>query len=162
MATQSEELTARLRELTRTVKHGRRQWALDRPAMPAAALDLLVLVDEVSRRSPACHAKELVDRTGLDPSTVSRAVTVLVESGLVERQPDLTDRRASILAVTPAGRAVLSDAEAWYDAMLGRALADWRPDEISALTGLLERLTGGLQDALDATRSRSRDLEAAR
>lgn len=159
--TPSEELTSSLRDLTRVVKHGRRQWALRSPGLPPGALDLLFVIAEMDRTEPACHAKELVDRTGLDPSTISRAVGVLADTGLVERHPDPRDRRASLLAVTAAGREVLSDAERWYDGVLQHGLADWRPEEISAFARQVDRLTAGLGDAFD-TRTTIRDLEAAR
>jgi DNA-binding MarR family transcriptional regulator len=159
--TPSEELTSSLRDLTRVVKHGRRQWALRRPGLPQGALDLLFVIAEMDRTRPACHAKELVDRTGLDASTISRAIGVLVDAGLVERHPDPRDRRASLLAVTADGRAVLSDADRWYDDVLLRALADWRPEDISTFARQIDRLSAGLGEAFD-TRTLNRDLEAAR
>jgi DNA-binding MarR family transcriptional regulator len=155
-----DELISRLRDLTRTVRMSRRQRVRRHAGVPAGMLDVLMLLGEVSRRSPCCHARELVERTGLDPSTVSRAVTVLVEHGLVERRADPADKRAHILAVTPAGQEELSAASGWYEDVLRRALADWRPEDITRLSALLGRLNADVQDALGPTRTHV--LEAAR
>jgi DNA-binding MarR family transcriptional regulator len=49
---------------------------------------------------------ELTERLFLDKSTTSRVVHTLVKKGYVEQHPDPTDRRASTLGATPAGRAL--------------------------------------------------------
>src|SRR4051812_19671945 len=49
------------------------------------------------------RAKELADQMCADQSTVSRQVAGLVKSGLVERQADPYDGRASILVPTASG-----------------------------------------------------------
>ena len=108
----------------------------------------LMQIEQLSRDQAGCHAKELATRSGLDPSTVSRAVAALVAEGLIERRADPTDKRASILVLTAAGSDALADARAFYLGLLSRALADWHPDEVAAFTAALARLTAGLTDTL--------------
>jgi DNA-binding MarR family transcriptional regulator len=114
-------------------------------AVPTGLLGVLVHID---RQAAGCHARELADSAALDPSTVSRAVTALVAHGLVAREADPHDGRATVLAVTPAGRAALDEALNWYDALIAEALADWSPDEIATFNSSLDRFTGALEDVL--------------
>src|ERR1700742_2833233 len=57
---------------------------------------------------PLMHAPQrpgaLAELTHADPSTISRQVAELVQRGLVRREPDPSDGRASLLAITDAGR----------------------------------------------------------
>ena len=51
-------------------------------------------------------AKDIGPYSTLDKMQVSRAVARLEERGLVRREEDASDRRAKILSLTPAGRAL--------------------------------------------------------
>src|SRR5829696_6019412 len=53
-----------------------------------------------------CRPGVLAEQSHADPSTISRQVAELVRRGLVERQADPSDGRASLLAITDAGREV--------------------------------------------------------
>jgi len=48
-------------------------------------------------------SRALAERMGLSPSRGSRVVDSLVRDGYASRAPDPDDRRASLLALTPAG-----------------------------------------------------------
>ncbi|RKT56161.1 MarR family winged helix-turn-helix transcriptional regulator [Saccharothrix australiensis] len=146
------ELVERMRELLKVVRMVRHRHTDRYPPVPTGLVGTLTLID----RTAGCHAKELARRTGLDPSTVSRSVAALVAHGLVERRADPADGRASVLAVTDAGHAVLAEARAWHADLLGRALAHWTPGEVEALTSALGRFTTDVEGALCST------LEAAR
>ncbi|MFD4293584.1 MarR family winged helix-turn-helix transcriptional regulator [Rhodococcus sp. NPDC058505] len=74
-----------------------------------------------------------------DPSTVSRQVTQLVDRGLVERKPDPTDGRASVLAVTEGGREVAARIRALRNEKLTHLLADWPVADLREFTRLLDR-----------------------
>ncbi|WP_328416931.1 MarR family winged helix-turn-helix transcriptional regulator [Micromonospora sp. NBC_00389] len=151
----ARELGLRLYDLIKTVRLLKQRRADERPAIPPGLLGMLVQIDQLSS---GCHARELAHRTRLDPSTVSRSVAALVAHGLVERRPDPTDKRATFLAVTPAGQAALADTHGWYGEVLERALADWTPDELAALSAALGRFTGDIEVAL----GNHDNLEAAR
>ncbi|TQM78459.1 DNA-binding MarR family transcriptional regulator [Saccharothrix saharensis] len=148
----ARQLEDRLRDLLKVVR-----MVKQRPhALAPGLIGTLSLIDRAGSDATGCHAKELASSAGLDPSTVSRAVAALVTNGLVERRADPADGRASILVVTERGHAALADARDWYDRLLGRALADWSPEEVEALTRALGRLTTDVEGALGST------LEAAR
>lgn len=157
MESDARELGLRLYDLVKSVRLLKQRRADERPAIPAGMLGMLVQIDQLSSD---CHARDLADRTRLDASTVSRSVAALVAHGLVERRPDPTDRRATFLAVTPAGRAALADSHRWYGEVLERALADWTPDEVVALSAALGRFTGDIEVALG--NNDNDNLEAAR
>jgi DNA-binding MarR family transcriptional regulator len=142
----ARELGIRLRDLMKIVRLIRQHRAADRSAVPPGMVGMLMQIDQLST---GCHARELAARTGLDPSTVSRAVAALVAHRLVERRANPQDKRASILAITPAGNAALADAEDWYADLLDRALAGWRPDEVENLSAALARFINDIEETLE-------------
>ena len=66
----------------------------------------LSCLTSVERLEPVRLA-ELAAREAVAPPTLTRIVAVLVEIGMVERQPDPDDARAALITTTPAGRAAL-------------------------------------------------------
>lgn len=75
---------------------------------------------------------------------VPRSVTSLVDdleaAGLVRRDPDPTDRRATLVAVTDEGRAVLAAADEQRRRHAEHLLARLEPDERAELLRLLHVL----------------------
>jgi DNA-binding MarR family transcriptional regulator len=134
----------RVSDLARIVRLSKQQWLHDRPGLPIGLIGALAALD----RSTGCHAKELAGRSGLDQSTVSRAVAALVEHGLVRRETDPNDRRASVLLVTDEGRAALTAARSWYADVMRLALDGWTPDEVAAFTDGLGRFVAAVERVL--------------
>jgi DNA-binding MarR family transcriptional regulator len=149
-----QDLSVELHDLLKAVRLIKQHRLSSRPGLPAATIGLLIQIDALSSD---CHARELAAHAGLDPSTVSRAVASLVAQGLVERTADPVDGRASLLCVTPAGRAALDEASAWFGNLLDRALAGWTPDERIVLSVTLRRLAHDI----DVTLTNNDHLEAA-
>jgi DNA-binding MarR family transcriptional regulator len=141
----TRELSTRVQELLTGVRLLKQRRVHHRPVVP---IGLVGLLRQIDRAATGCHARDLAERTRLDPSTVSRAVATLVTDGLVERQADPSDRRASQLTLTEAGRAALAETQDWYGGVLARALADWTPDEVAELSAALGRFTRDLEVAL--------------
>ncbi|WP_228122714.1 MarR family winged helix-turn-helix transcriptional regulator [Saccharothrix syringae] len=144
----TRELEDRIRDLLRVVRLVKQQ---RHAGMPPGLVGILGLIEREGANATGCHAKQLAVRAGLDPSTVSRAVGALVSHGLVERRADPADGRASVLVVTDRGRTELADTRDWYDALLGRALADWTPEEVTALTTAIGRLAQDVEGAMSST-----------
>jgi len=80
-----------------------------------------------------------------DPSTISRQVAQLVSLGYVERRADPDDGRATVLAATDAGRDCAHRIRERRNATIARVVADWTPQERSALATLLARFTHDLE-----------------
>lgn len=87
------------------------------------------------------RAGELAELIQSDPSTVSRQVASIVKAGLVKREADPDDGRASLLVLTDEGRTVYSqqlDVRSRHMAMM---LRDWSEEDCRQLASLLGRLT---------------------
>jgi DNA-binding MarR family transcriptional regulator len=74
------------------------------------------------------------------PSTLTRLVTVLEEHGYVERSPVPGDARASTLAVTAEGHAVLERIRQESTILLADSLRTLTPDQLTALAAALPAL----------------------
>jgi DNA-binding MarR family transcriptional regulator len=133
------------------------------PQTVAAGEEVLVALWRVIRRLKASAAKEggdpaalhvvhmvsehgplrltaLAEAAMLDASTVSRHVQSLEAAGHLARTPDPADRRATLIAITDSGHALLAEALAARGRLLEAALAGWPPADRDALARLLSRL----------------------
>lgn len=95
-------------------------------------------------REGPIRASALADALHMDISTISRQTSMLVQSGLIERQADPDDGRASLLAPTELGRQVFEDARAGRNRWLANTLQDWPPSDVTTLITLLDRLNDDL------------------
>jgi len=86
---------------------------------------------------------ELAERERVKRPTATRILTNLARLGLVTRTPDPGDGRASLVATTAAGRALLRRLRTRKNAYLAKRLRGLDPDEIETLeraATILERL----------------------
>ena len=102
------------------------------------------LADEGPQRLGA-----LATAFGLDPSTITRQVQALEEIGLADRTTDPSDRRASILDLTPTGREVLDSTRARRRSRLQEALADWPESDLTDFGRLLKEFNASLDRLLE-------------
>ncbi|MGQ0482436.1 MAG: MarR family winged helix-turn-helix transcriptional regulator [Pseudonocardia sp.] len=100
----------------------------------AAYLLLVTLVKGGPRRLSA-----LADAVHSDISTVSRQATQLVRLGLVARQPDPSDGRASLLAATELGVRTFEDKRRRRNQHFAELLAHWPEADRRALCELVGR-----------------------
>jgi DNA-binding MarR family transcriptional regulator len=94
----------------------------------------------------------IAERTGLDPSTVSRQVADLEKAGLLSREPDPDDRRAIQLQATPSGQSLMKRLSSGRRRRVERMLADWSDEDIATfgrLLGELNQATEKYQDLND-------------
>jgi DNA-binding MarR family transcriptional regulator len=87
---------------------------------------------------------EVAATLSLDLSSVSRQVRVLEDAGLVTRTPDPDDRRASLLAVTLEGEALVQRMQLMLSRIVSDALAEWSERDRATLSTLLGRLADDL------------------
>ena len=83
---------------------------------------------------------DLAAEVGLEPSTVSRQVKSLQGAGLLTREADPTDGRASVLCLTADGRRALRKVREARRRLMADLVADLSPSEQATLAGLLGRL----------------------
>lgn len=98
------------------------------------------------RQHGSLRVTELAMTTGLDTSTVSRHVSQLTRSGMVERTPDPEDGRAQLVQLSQAGLDTLHRAYAERRALMTRSLADWSPADVETLSTLLTRFVGSAEE----------------
>jgi MarR family transcriptional regulator for hemolysin len=86
---------------------------------------------------------ELAELCALDKTTMVVTVDELERRGLAERRPSRRDRRARIVAVTEAGRALLAEADAVVARVREDVLGALGRDERDAFLGGLAQLVRG-------------------
>src|SRR6201992_2766229 len=99
-----------------------------------------LLLHTVAAEGPM-RASALAASVQSDLSTVSRQVAAMVGRGLLERQADQLDGRASLLAVTHAGRGAIAEHEQGRQAFFDEVLAGWSTEEMRQFAQQLERFT---------------------
>jgi len=91
---------------------------------------------------------DIARRLRIEGPTLTRMLDALEKDGLVERLPAPGDRRTKRLQVTPEGEEALADIFAVAEVFRGRLLegvsAETLAEVTGFLSGLLERLDGGL------------------
>ena len=90
-------------------------------------------------RKPGLRQIELADMLDIEPITLSRIVDKLEESGLVERRPDPSDRRAWRLHVTAKARPLIAKLRGVADEMIAEAFAGIDPKDIETTRQVLAR-----------------------
>jgi DNA-binding MarR family transcriptional regulator len=93
-----------------------------------ARLKLLTFLAEGPRRST-----DIASFFGYAPRTVTQAVDSLEQNGLVTRSPVCGDRRAKLVHITDAGRAMLEQGLPLYDAIVSRTFGSLTKEELAAL-----------------------------
>jgi DNA-binding MarR family transcriptional regulator len=88
---------------------------------------------------------DLAAALGLDPSSVSRQVSSLERAGLVAREPDPSDRRATRLALTSHGRDVIATLREARTRALVRVTPGWADTDLDELADRLARLNTDLE-----------------
>jgi DNA-binding MarR family transcriptional regulator len=86
---------------------------------------------------------ELAEMIGLDKTTMVVAVDELERAGLAERHPAPDDRRARIIAVTPAGKRKVAEADKVKERVQAEVLSELAPQEAQALLEALAKLVEG-------------------
>lgn len=82
-----------------------------------------------------------------DASTISRQVAALVKRGLIERRADPADGRASVLAVTDAGRELAAALRRRRNEMLSGVLSHWTDAEREQLATVMNRFVDDYEAA---------------
>jgi DNA-binding MarR family transcriptional regulator len=151
------------------------QWRRERPDVDVAALELLGrlfrsahLADARLREGIAHHGlqpgwfdllaalrragapyelnpTELMRSTMLSSGGMTKRLDRLAEAGLVERRPDPTDRRGTLVGLTKKGEAVVDDALVTHVANEERLLEPLSRTERRELGDLLHKLLIGLE-----------------
>jgi len=95
---------------------------------------------------------QVASTLAIDPSTASRLVDQRVTEGLLQRSPDPTDRRRTVLSLTDSGRTLLTELAESRRAMLAEVTRGWSAADQRDLERLLDRLVDGFRTLEEAER----------
>jgi len=95
-------------------------------------------------RYPGLSANEVAERTAMDKVAVSRAVSRLLERGLLQRDTHGDDRRRSVLELSEAGYGVYDEVVPLALAFERQLLSPLDAGERAMLDVLLSKLDAGL------------------
>lgn len=115
--------------------HGLEIWEFD-------VLAALRKAGEPYRMSPG----QLLKETHVTSGTMTNRIDRLRSRGLVTREPDPSDGRAAVVALTDEGRKVVDAALTALLALERELLDGWAEDESSELASALRRLLGATTD----------------
>ncbi len=101
-------------------------------------VDMSVTISQLSAMAALAtngpmSAGELAAYERVQPPSMTKVLSTLVESGLVRREPHPSDRRQAIIALTEAGERLLDSERRSRDAWLSQQLARLRPEELALL-----------------------------
>jgi len=91
--------------------------------------------------SDGLRLSDLAEALHTDLSTVSRQVQAAERSGLVERRPDPSDGRASLVYLTSVGQEVLDTVRAAQRAEILAAIDGWSPEDQQTFARLMDRFS---------------------
>ncbi len=94
----------------------------------------------VLRQNPGARPSRVADALGIKRANFAPLLTGLLERGLVERSTEAADRRAQALHLTPAGYALLEQADAAQAKHEARMMRRIGADEYATLLAILARL----------------------
>jgi DNA-binding MarR family transcriptional regulator len=94
---------------------------------------------EHTAASPGLGTQAMAEDLGLATPTVSIGVRQLEEAGFLTRQPDLQDRRAVQIYLTPKGQELLQNSNTFRRQKFERLLFGLTSGERNTLLDLLER-----------------------
>ncbi|SNY24603.1 MarR family winged helix-turn-helix transcriptional regulator [Paractinoplanes atraurantiacus] len=139
---QRAPLTLSLLALARTLHGVVAERLLTLDLYPGQELILMRLFDQDDQIQTS-----LQQSIGLDHSTLSRSIRRMQDAGLVNRRPDERDKRAMIVSLTPAGRALQPRLAEIWEQLEALTVATLGQDDEDGLRKALEALERALATA---------------
>lgn len=134
-------------ELTRFARLGARAKAMMSTGDFGAEFSALMMLFPLSTHGPM-RITDLAEVKGADASTVSRQAAQLVKAGLVRREADPADGRASRLAVTERGADAVRRLHEGRKALLHSVLSGWPQDRIDTFVDLFTDFNSSVEEIL--------------
>lgn len=135
-----DELGDAVVELVRIWRCVGRRVADHQSPSPLGILEMARLLGDGEHR-----LSEIAELRGVDQSVISRQIGELQRQDLVSRRPDPSDRRASLVRLTPQGHALLESVRKLRQGWLRDALTRSRVDDVRTTA----RLIAALAEELD-------------
>lgn len=138
-----------------TLRRGPRVQRLHRVLTNRAGIDLdrpgFTVLAALATTGPT-RISDLAETCAVDVSTMSRQVSRLACDGLIEQQPDPTDRRAVLVGLSDEGDEVARRLLRTRSALIAEVVADWSMEDQATFAELLNRFVKDLEqyDLTDA------------
>lgn len=100
----------------------------------------------VIARNPGINQGQLADRLDVEPITVCRMIDRMEHSGLVERRPSPSDRRARLLFAAADADSLIARIDAHGRRIVEAMTHNVAPEDRARLTGLLETIRANMLD----------------
>ena len=110
------------------------------------------LLHKLAAGGDSLRITDLADLLGVDAPTVTRKVQQLEREGMVVRQGDPDDRRATRIRLTPQGKKTIDKVIQARRLWLNGLLSQWDEDDLSTLATLLGRFADDLVQDLEEAR----------
>ncbi len=135
------ELETEVGVLVRRIRRviGERARAVHPDLLPASYLMLSYVREHGPLRASAMCAVFDIDK-----GAISRQVQHLIDLGLVDRQPDPEDGRATLLTISGEGESRLEGVASERRELLAERLGEWSADEVRAFSASLRRYNDAL------------------
>lgn len=109
------------------------------PGLELSQLDILDVVRRLRADQQPVTVGAIADAMRLDASRGSRLVAELVARGILRRDACQEDGRRSLIQITDAGEALLSELRNVKQSMIEQVLEDWSLEERHVFGALFER-----------------------
>ena len=106
-----------------------------------AQMQLICFVE----KNPGCHLQDIADGLGLSSPTVSVSIRRLEELGLIAREPDPEDGRASCLTLTSKSQQAHQELRQKIVERARNLLSNLSTAEQIRLIALIEKAVGGIE-----------------
>ena len=93
----------------------------------------------LGHHGPSTH-RELADALGVVPRSVTDVVDALVALNLATREPDLSDRRASVITLTREGRALVRDLKTQQRRFADAIFGDLSEEDLAVFSASVDRV----------------------
>ncbi len=103
---------------------------------------------EVGRATQPLRMKDVAAELGITARTITTLIDALEQDGLLARQPDPTDRRATLLTLTERGKTQVTELAAVAERVSEQLLAPLQAPQRQQLSDILRQIIGHAQSQL--------------
>ncbi len=135
-----ENLESSVVMLLHQIAHHGRNMFIDELGREKLALSHWMILDELGEKSAAATMRELSEKVGMPPSSVTGLVDILVEQNSLERFNDPDDRRVVRVRLTSSGLEHVARIRAQLMNQYRMAMQDMTQAELELLSQMYQRM----------------------
>jgi DNA-binding MarR family transcriptional regulator len=97
-------------------------------------------------REDGLALSQIIDRSCVQPATITKMINRMEKAGLVERHPDPDDGRAKRIYLTDAGRGIEGEVKSAWQDLENATLQNLSEDDQEVMRDLLNKMLDGLNE----------------